>query len=158
VIVKSVNLNVMLSDKILRLVFVDDEIKPWLLYLLRSKLGRKQIEFLATGNQESMKNIGQERIRSIAIPIAPKNEMSEAMALVEQASDSANQQTLANDRLLKQSTAQRQNILKAAFSGQLVPQDPSDEPASELLERIRAERAAQQAVKKPRGRKAKEAA
>ncbi len=158
VIAKSVNLNVMLSDKILRLVFLDDEIKPWLLYLLRSKLGRKQIEFLATGNQESMKNIGQERIRSIAIPIAPKNEMSEAMALVEQASDSANQQTLANDRLLKQSAAQRQNILKSAFSGQLVPQDPSDEPASELLARIRAERAAQQAVKKPRGRKVKEAA
>lgn len=158
VIAKSVNLNVMLSDKILRLVFVDDEIKPWLLYLLRSKLGRKQIEFLATGNQESMKNIGQERIRSIAIPIAPKNEMCEAMALVEQASNSANQQTLANDRLLKHSAAQRQNILKAAFSGQLVPQDPSDEPASELLARIRAERAAQQAIKKPRGRKAKEAA
>jgi type I restriction enzyme, S subunit len=158
VIAKSVNLKVMLSDKILRLVFVDDEIKPWLLYLLRSKLGRKQIEFLATGNQESMKNIGQERIRSIAIPIAPKNEMSEAMALVEQASGSANQQTLANDRLLKHSTAQRQNILKAAFSGQLVSQDPSDEPASELLERIRAERAAHQAVKKQRGRKAKEAA
>jgi len=46
----------------------------------------------------------------------------------------------------------------ADFSSQLVPQDPSDEPASELLARIRAERAAQQAVKKPRGRKAKEAA
>lgn len=36
--------------------------------------------------------------------------------------------------------------------------DPHDEPASVLLERIRAERAAQGAVKKPRGRKAKEAA
>ena len=36
--------------------------------------------------------------------------------------------------------------------------DPHDEPASALLERIRAERAAQGAVKKPRGRKAKEAA
>ncbi len=59
---------------------------------------------------------------------------------------------------LQQSTAQRQNILRAAFSGQLVPQDPHDEPASALLERIRAERAAQGAVKKPRGRKAKEAA
>ena len=59
---------------------------------------------------------------------------------------------------LQQSTAQRQNILRAAFSGQLVPQDPHDEPASVLLERIRAERAAQGAVKKPRGRKAKEAA
>ncbi len=35
----------------------------------------------------------------------------------------------------------RQSILKAAFSGELVPQDPRDEPASELLARIQAERA-----------------
>ena len=44
----------------------------------------------------------------------------------------------------------RQSILKQAFSGQLVPQDPSDEPASTLLERIRAEReaAAEAAVPK----------
>ena len=41
---------------------------------------------------------------------------------------------------LRQSAAQRKNILKAAFSGQLVPQDPNDEPASALLARIRAER------------------
>ena len=36
----------------------------------------------------------------------------------------------------------RQSILKKAFSGQLVPQDPNDEPASILLERIKAEKAA----------------
>jgi hypothetical protein len=54
---------------------------------------------------------------------------------------------------LKQSTAQRPNILRAAFAGQLVPQDPNEEPASVLLERIRTERAAQTAVKKPRARK-----
>ncbi len=36
----------------------------------------------------------------------------------------------------------RRSVLKAAFEGRLVPQDPSDEPASVLLERIRAERAA----------------
>ena len=52
---------------------------------------------------------------------------------------------------LKQSTAQRQNILRAAFSGQLVPQDPNDEPASMLLERIRAERAARDATKSRAG-------
>ena len=34
----------------------------------------------------------------------------------------------------------RQAILKRAFEGKLVPQDPEDEPASELLARIRAER------------------
>ena len=53
----------------------------------------------------------------------------------------------------------RQSILKQAFSGQLVPQDPNDEPASVLLERIRAEREAAQAVaksnRKPRRRRAR---
>lgn len=44
------------------------------------------------------------------------------------------------DALLRSASAQRKNILKAAFSGQLVPQDLADEPASVLLERIRAER------------------
>jgi type I restriction enzyme S subunit len=38
-----------------------------------------------------------------------------------------------------------------------VPQDPNDEPTSVLLERIRAERAERDAVKKPCGRKAREA-
>ena len=38
--------------------------------------------------------------------------------------------------------ALRRYVLERAFRGELVPQDPSDEPASVLLERIRAERAA----------------
>lgn len=45
-------------------------------------------------------------------------------------------------------------ILAKAFRGELVPQDPNDEPASLLLDRIRAERAA--APKINRGRKKKE--
>ena len=46
------------------------------------------------------------------------------------------------DRELRNADALRQSILKKAFSGQLVPQDPDDEPASSLLERIKAEKAA----------------
>lgn len=42
----------------------------------------------------------------------------------------------------------RQSILKKAFAGELVPQDPDDEPASELLARIKAEKAERQAAEK----------
>lgn len=47
---------------------------------------------------------------------------------------------------LKTAQALRQSILRHAFTGQLVPQDPNDEPASELLKRIAAERAERQAL------------
>ena len=46
------------------------------------------------------------------------------------------------DAALKRSEALRQSILKKAFTGQLVPQDPTDEPVSALLSRIRMEREA----------------
>ena len=52
------------------------------------------------------------------------------------------------DAALKRSAALRQSILKKAFTGQLVPQDPSDEPASALLEGIREERATHTLPKK----------
>ena len=48
----------------------------------------------------------------------------------------------------------RQSILKEAFSGELVEQDPSDEPAAVLLERIKAEKASQKPRAKTRQRKA----
>jgi type I restriction enzyme S subunit len=70
----------------------------------------------------------------------------------------AREQEQAINLSLKQSTAQRQNILRAAFAGQLVPQDPNDEPASVLLERIRAERVAagNKPPRKTRGRLARD--
>jgi len=44
------------------------------------------------------------------------------------------------DLNLQKAEALRQSILKKAFAGELVPQDPADEPAAALLARIRAER------------------
>lgn len=45
------------------------------------------------------------------------------------------------------------SLLAKAFRGELVPQDPNDEPASELLRRLREARAAEAPAKKARGRK-----
>jgi type I restriction enzyme S subunit len=94
-------------------------------------------------------------VERIPFPLAPLTEMRAIVQLVDCELDRADEQERAIELALKQSTAQRQNILRAAFAGQLVPQDPNDEPASVLLERIRAERAA---TPKPRGRKARERA
>ena len=55
------------------------------------------------------------------------------------------------EQSLKQAEALRQSILKEAFEGRLVPQDPNDEPASKLLERIKAEK--EKTVSKKRGLK-----
>jgi type I restriction enzyme S subunit len=157
VIAQNVTKQVMLSDKILRFILVRDGLKNWLLTLLRSELGRYHIELFASGNQESMRNIGQERIRQIPVPLPPMSEVQYVTELLAEGIDGAKAQESVIAISLKQTTAQRQNILRAAFAGQLVPQDPTDEPASVLLERIRAERAAHAAVNKPRGRKVRAA-
>lgn len=110
----------------------------------------------SSGNNQPALN--KSLVERMSLPLPPVAEAQEISRRLEAQLDGIAQQEAAIERLLKQSTAQRQNILRAAFTGQLVPQDPSDEPASVLLERIRAERAARETPKRPRGRPAKEAA
>jgi len=115
--------------------------------------------FQNAGKQTTnLASINMTMLRMFPVPLGPADEQRELLTQLELQIEQIDQQERAVELGLKQSSAQRQNILRAAFSGQLVPQDPNDEPASVLLERIRAERATQTAAKKPRGRKAKAAA
>jgi type I restriction enzyme S subunit len=91
-------------------------------------------------------------IKAIEVPIPPRSEQREIIRRIETAFAEI-------DRLAAEATAARrlldrldQAILAKAFRGELVPQDPSDEPASVLLERIRHDRAAAPASTR-RGRK-----
>jgi len=121
---------------------------------INSYIGQRQIEPMTQGVAQKKVSLG--RFTSLAVPVPSTQEQDRLMAVVSAANGDAVAQEAAIMFSLKQSAAQRQNILKAAFSGQLVPQDPNDEPASVLLARIRTERAARDAVKKPRGRKPRE--
>ncbi|MEF8697866.1 MAG: restriction endonuclease [Candidatus Accumulibacter sp. UW20] len=95
-------------------------------------------------------HLGVGRFAQVEFPLPSTEEQAVIVDLLKEQMDNLERQKHAISVALKQSTAQRQNILRAAFSGQLVPQDPNDEPASVLLERIRAERAAQAAMHKSR--------
>jgi type I restriction enzyme S subunit len=127
-----------LSDKILRLV-LDDDIKKWVMWFLRSAFGRKQIEQLATGNQLSMRNISQDALRRIRLPLAVAEDRLQLVERIESAFARADRLEAAAARARALLNRLESAILAKAFRGELVPQDPTDEPAEALLERIRPE-------------------
>jgi len=91
-------------------------------------------------------------IRAFPIALAPKEEQQKIISEIEHRFliiSEIEVQLYAN---IKHSAFLRQSILKHAFEGRLVPQDPNDEPASMLLERIKAEMAGQISMKSKRNR------
>jgi type I restriction enzyme S subunit len=85
----------------------------------------------------------------IHFPLPPLPEQHRIVEEIERRFSVADQIEKIVDHSLKQAERLRQSILRRAFEGRLVPQDPNDEPAEKLLERIRQERARLQAERKP---------
>lgn len=90
-------------------------------------------------------------IRALHIALPPVPEQQEIVRLLDEQFEAIERNEREIDAALKRSEALRQAILKKAFTGQLVLQDPTDEPASVLLARLQAERA-QTPVARKRGR------
>ncbi len=120
VIVDSISKRLALSDKVLRLRIIG-ALPKWILYCLRSPNGRAQIEALATGNQESMRNIGQDRIRSIRVPLPPLTEQHRIVAAIEQQFTRLDAAIASLQRARANLKRYRAAVLAAATSGRLVP-------------------------------------
>ncbi len=94
--------------------------------------------------------INQSRLMEYAIPLCSLSELSYLANELERIFSEAKHLDQIITTSLRQAETLRQSILKEAFSGRLVPQDPNDEPASALLARIKAGKSAHSQGKKVR--------
>jgi len=117
--------------------YLSDLDSKWLMYYTNSEAGKKY--FLDSSKQTTnLASINLTQLRSCPIPLPPASEISRIItdidmrnSVLEEMEESINIGLLRAERL-------RQAILKRAFEGKLVPQDPTDEPAGALLARIKA--------------------
>ena len=111
--------------------------KKFLFYSLASRHVYGQAASVATGTAQKTVPLGG--LRLFKIPLMSYEEQQQIENELESRLSEAVQLDQTITTSLQQAEALRQSILKKAFSGQLVPQDPHDEPASVLLTRIKAE-------------------
>lgn len=139
VIVKDVKRKLMLSDKILRFSFSERVYDFFALWYTRTSSYRKQIESVASGNQDGMRNISQNNMKTIIFPLPTLPEQHEIVRLIddllarERAAQQAAEQALASIDLMKKS------ILARAFRGELGTNKASEASALELLKQVLAE-------------------
>ena len=98
------------------------------------------IDLAALSDGSNVPQLNHKDIDPLPFPLPPLPEQQAIVSEVESRLSVTDEveKTIAVE--LKRAEQLRQSILKKAFSGELVPQDPNDEPASVLLERIKAEK------------------
>lgn len=117
----------------------------WVPAVWPSSTIRSQLERAAKTTAGIWK-LAQPDVARIVLPLPPADEADEAISIVESQMSVIDHTESDIESRLQAAQSLRQSILRHAFSGQLVPQDQNDEPASVLLARIAAERAARETV------------
>lgn len=117
---------------------LENIVKRELLYYF---LLMKVEEIMRRTRGSTFPNLKSDELHRFPFPLAPYIEQEELVERIETAFSTAHRLERNMATALLQSERLRQSILKAAFEGKLVPQDPNDEPAEKLLEHIKDEKA-----------------
>ena len=112
--------------------------QDYLYYALSSGFMYTTLSLLAAGS--TVKNLKSDTVRSVLFPIPPLGEQERMARRIEQLITFVDDINANKNQLIDIINQTKAKILDLAIRGQLVPQDPADEPASVLLERIRAEK------------------
>ena len=154
VYVREIDQTVVFPDTIIRYPLDRSEQQGgWAELVWNSPFGRSQIRRLAKTTAGILK-ISQRDISQVKIPMPPPAEAAEIIRRVSESLATADDTLALLDAEAADVARLKQSILKAAFEGQLVPQDPADEPASALLARISV--AGTSTARKARGRPRKD--
>ncbi|MCV0394845.1 MAG: restriction endonuclease subunit S [Rhizobiaceae bacterium] len=129
----------------------DDILPEIVLFWLMSPVGRQILERFAASTS-GLHTLSISKVSGLPIPQGPIEVQQAVVRKIQMAFDRADRLEAEAGRARKLLDRLESAILAKAFRGELVPQDPNDEPASVLLERIRAAGAA--APKARRGRRA----
>lgn len=148
---------VIYPDLLIRVRVTEAILPEYLEIVLKSPPARRYFKNAAQGIAGSMPKIDQQAVEGLDVPLPPPDVQSEIVTRVERALSLIDITQLSVDQMLSRGETLRGAILRDAFAGKLVPQDPSDEPASALLKRIAAERAAQPKRKSPKRRSSQRA-
>ena len=106
----------------------------WLTYTINSPYARKTLISNATGS--TVTHVNMENIRSLALPLPPLQEQGRIVESIEHWLSLVDCIEESNNNLQEAIRQTKSKILDLAIHGKLVPQDPTDEPASKLLKRI----------------------
>ncbi len=109
------------------------------LQFLLSPLGRDLI-VKESSSTSGLHTLSISKVSNLIVPVASSSEESEVVVQIEERLSKVYKALEEVDTQLARSKALHQSILMKAFAGQLVAQDPNDEPASVLLDRIKAEK------------------
>ena len=140
---------------LIRLRSIAQSLVPkYLVYMLTEPKVRAQIETKAKSTS-GVNNISAKELQELDVPICCLEEQAEIVRILDASLEAVEIVDADIQANLVRAEALRQSILKKAFAGQLVPQDPSDEPATILLQRIEADSASQHPQESTRKRKAR---